>query len=152
VVASAAASDANSSSNPPGRDERDEAARKEKAAAWLLMRSQKYAMLKQQLAVAAQFEVGEGFARKSKLCIIVRLNRGCPFISNRDWLQDYKEAARLRDSLRSFEEEEPVLRLRRLMKKATEEERFEVVDSCSLSLFLPIPVLLVSVSIFLTKN
>jgi hypothetical protein len=67
-------------------------------------------------------------------------------------LQDYKEAARLRDSLRSFEEEEPVLRLRRLMKKATEEERFEVVDSCSLSLFLPIPVLLVSVSIFLTKN
>jgi hypothetical protein len=84
VVASAAASDANSSSNPPGRDERDEAARKEKAAAWLLMRSQKYAMLKQQLAVAAQFEVGEGFARKSKLCIIVRLNRGCPFISNRD--------------------------------------------------------------------
>ncbi|GJM94745.1 hypothetical protein PR202_ga11420 [Eleusine coracana subsp. coracana] len=98
VVASAAASDANSSSNSPGRDEeRDEAARREeeeKAAASLLMRSQKYAMLKQQLAVAAQFE-------------------------------DYKEAARLRDSLRSFEEEDPVLRLRRLMKKATEEERFE---------------------------
>ncbi|TVU17326.1 hypothetical protein EJB05_33351 [Eragrostis curvula] len=98
VVASAAASDANSSSNTPGRDEeRDEAARKEKeekAAASLLMRSQKYAMLKQQLAVAAQFE-------------------------------DYKEAARLRDSLRSFEEEEPVLRLRRSMKKAIEEERFE---------------------------
>jgi len=58
------------------------------------MRSQKYAMLKQQLAVAAQFE-------------------------------DYKEAARLRDSLRSFEEKEPVLCLRRLMKKAIEEERFE---------------------------
>ncbi|KAK3137387.1 hypothetical protein QOZ80_5BG0451590 [Eleusine coracana subsp. coracana] len=98
VVASAAASDANSSSNSPGRDEeRDEAARREeeeKAAASLLMRSQKYAMLKQQLAVAAQFE-------------------------------DYKEAARLRDSLRSFEEEDPVLRLRRLMKKAIQEERFE---------------------------
>ncbi|WVZ96735.1 hypothetical protein U9M48_042336 [Paspalum notatum var. saurae] len=97
VVASAAASDANSSSNSPGRDEeREEVTRKEeeKAAASLLMRSQKYAMLKQQLAVAAQFE-------------------------------DYKEAARLRDSLRSFEEEEPVLRLRRLMKKAIEEERFE---------------------------
>ncbi|CAN6336424.1 unnamed protein product [Urochloa humidicola] len=98
VVASAAASDANSSSNSPGRDkEREEVARKEKedkAAASLLMRSQKYAMLKQQLAVAAQFE-------------------------------DYKEAARLRDSLRSFEEEEPVLRLRRLMKKAIQEERFE---------------------------
>nr|CAB3460379.1 unnamed protein product [Digitaria exilis] len=80
VVASAAASDANSSSNSPERDEeREEVARKvkeEKAAASLLMRSQKYAMLKQQLAVAAQFE-------------------------------DYKEAARLRDSLRSFEEEEP---------------------------------------------
>ncbi|CAN6358696.1 unnamed protein product [Urochloa humidicola] len=98
VMASAAASDANSSSNSPGRDEeREEVARKEKeekAAASLLMRSQKYAMLKQQLAVAAQFE-------------------------------DYKEAARLRDSLRSFEEEEPVLRLRRLMKKAIQEERFE---------------------------
>jgi hypothetical protein len=63
VVASVAASDANSSSNPPGRDEeRDEAARKEmeeKAAASLLMRSQKYAMLKQQLVVAAQFEVAQ---------------------------------------------------------------------------------------------
>ncbi|CAN6353910.1 unnamed protein product [Urochloa humidicola] len=98
VMASAAASDANSSSNSPGRDEeREEVARKEKeekAAASLLMRSQKYAMLKQQLAVAAQFE-------------------------------DYKEAARLRDSLRSFEEEEPVLRLRSLMKKAIQEERFE---------------------------
>jgi hypothetical protein len=58
----AAASDANSSSNPPGRDEEtDEAAARkemeEKAAASLLMRSQKYAMLKQQLAVAAKFEV-----------------------------------------------------------------------------------------------
>jgi len=31
----------------------------------------------------------------------------------------------LRDSLRSFEEEEPVLRLRGLMRKAIEEERFE---------------------------
>jgi hypothetical protein len=31
--------------------------KKEKAVASLLMRSQKYAMLKQQLAVAAQFEV-----------------------------------------------------------------------------------------------
>lgn len=61
VIASAAASDANSSSNSPERDEeREEVVRKdkeEKAAASLLMRSQKYAMLKQQLAVAAQFEV-----------------------------------------------------------------------------------------------
>ncbi|XP_066368355.1 uncharacterized protein [Miscanthus floridulus] len=98
LVASAAASDANSSSNSPGKDEEREEVvqreKKEKAVASLLMRSQKYVMLKQQLAVAAQFE-------------------------------DYKEAARLRDSLRSFEEEEPVLRLRRLMKKAIDEERFE---------------------------
>lgn len=62
VVASAAASDSNSSSNSPGRDEeREEVVRREKeekkAVASLLMRSQKYAMLKQQLAVAAQFEV-----------------------------------------------------------------------------------------------
>ena len=61
LVASAAASDANLSSNSPGRDEEREVVvqreKKEKAVASLLMRSQKYAMLKQQLAVAAQFEV-----------------------------------------------------------------------------------------------
>lgn len=54
------------------------------------------------------------------------------------WLQDYKEAARLRDSLKSFEEEEPVLRLRRSLKKAVEEERFEVLDihsNCFLTIF-----------------
>nr|XP_023929528.1 uncharacterized protein LOC112040834 [Quercus suber] len=39
--------------------------------------------------------------------------------------EDYEEAARIRDSLKSFEEEEPVLRLRRLMKEAIAEERFE---------------------------
>ncbi|KAJ0048082.1 hypothetical protein Pint_15461 [Pistacia integerrima] len=39
--------------------------------------------------------------------------------------EDYEEAARIRDSLKSFEEEEPVLRLRRLMKEAVVEERFE---------------------------
>lgn len=60
----------------------------------LLARTQTYAMLKQQMEVAAKAE-------------------------------DYKEAARIRDSLRSFEEEEPVLRLRRLMKEAIAEERFE---------------------------
>ncbi|KAG5522935.1 hypothetical protein RHGRI_034925 [Rhododendron griersonianum] len=38
---------------------------------------------------------------------------------------DYKEAARLRDSLRLFEEEEPILRLRRLIKEAVANERFE---------------------------
>lgn len=39
--------------------------------------------------------------------------------------EDYKEAARLRDSLRLFEEEEPILRLRRLIKEAIANERFE---------------------------
>ncbi|KAK1279822.1 hypothetical protein QJS04_geneDACA002800 [Acorus gramineus] len=39
--------------------------------------------------------------------------------------EDYKEAARIRDSLRLFEDEEPVLRLRRLMKQAIKEEKFE---------------------------
>ncbi|KAL6973224.1 hypothetical protein U1Q18_027405 [Sarracenia purpurea var. burkii] len=39
--------------------------------------------------------------------------------------EDYKEAARLRDSLRLFEEEEPILRLRRLLKEAIANERFE---------------------------
>ncbi|GMY14859.1 Protein ApaG like [Fagus crenata] len=39
--------------------------------------------------------------------------------------EDYEEAARIRDSLKLFEEEEPVLRLRRLMKEAIVDERFE---------------------------
>ncbi|XP_059443103.1 uncharacterized protein LOC132175246 [Corylus avellana] len=59
-----------------------------------LSRSRTYALLKQQMEVAAKSE-------------------------------DYKEAARIRDSLKLFEEEEPVLRLRRLMKEAIAEERFE---------------------------
>lgn len=59
-----------------------------------LSRSQTYALLKQQIEVAAKSE-------------------------------DYKEAARLRDSLKIFEDEEPVLRLRRLVKEAIAEERFE---------------------------
>ncbi|KAL0341519.1 UNVERIFIED_CONTAM: protein ApaG [Sesamum calycinum] len=57
-------------------------------------RTETYALLKQQLEVAAKAE-------------------------------DYKEAARLRDSLRVFEEEEPVLRLQRLLKEAIAQERFE---------------------------
>ncbi|KAH9624559.1 hypothetical protein KSS87_000713 [Heliosperma pusillum] len=60
----------------------------------LLSRTHTYAMLKQQMEVAAKAE-------------------------------DYKEAARIRDSLRLFEEEEPVLRLRRLLKEAIAEERFQ---------------------------
>ncbi|KAF5459916.1 hypothetical protein F2P56_019825 [Juglans regia] len=60
-----------------------------------LSQSQTYALLKQQMEVAAKSE-------------------------------DYKEAARIRDSLRLFEEEEPALRLRRLMKEAVADERFEV--------------------------
>ncbi|XP_030495640.2 uncharacterized protein LOC115711438 [Cannabis sativa] len=39
--------------------------------------------------------------------------------------EDYEEAARIRDSLKLFEEEEPVLRLRRLIKEAVVDERFE---------------------------
>lgn len=59
-----------------------------------LSRTQTYALLKQQLQVAAKSE-------------------------------NYKEAARIRDSLKLFEEEEPVLRLRRLLKEAIAEERFQ---------------------------
>ncbi|KAH6755442.1 hypothetical protein C2S53_013000 [Perilla frutescens var. hirtella] len=59
-----------------------------------LSRTETYALLKQQLEVAAKSE-------------------------------DYKEAARLRDSLRLFEEEEPALRLQRLLKEAIAQERFE---------------------------
>ncbi|XP_057804546.1 uncharacterized protein LOC131019939 isoform X2 [Salvia miltiorrhiza] len=59
-----------------------------------LSRTETYALLKQQLEVAAKSE-------------------------------DYKEAARLRDSLKLFEEEEPALRLQRLLKEAISQERFE---------------------------
>lgn len=59
-----------------------------------LSRTQSYALLKQQMEVAAKSE-------------------------------DYKEAARLRDSLKSFEEEEPILHFRRLLKEAIADERFE---------------------------
>ncbi|KAL8041985.1 hypothetical protein ABFX02_09G020600 [Erythranthe guttata] len=59
-----------------------------------ISRSETYALLKQQLEVAAKSE-------------------------------DYREAARLRDSLKLFEEEEPVLRLRRLLKEAIAHEKFE---------------------------
>ncbi|KAK8947678.1 hypothetical protein KSP40_PGU017263 [Platanthera guangdongensis] len=40
--------------------------------------------------------------------------------------KDYKEAARIRDSLKSLEEQEPVLHLQALLKKAVEEERFQL--------------------------
>ncbi|CAI9112687.1 OLC1v1013162C1 [Oldenlandia corymbosa var. corymbosa] len=59
-----------------------------------LSRTQIYALLKQQMDVAAKSE-------------------------------DYKEAARIRDSLKTLEEDDPVLRLRRLLKEAIEDERFE---------------------------
>ncbi|XP_057421515.1 uncharacterized protein LOC130715434 [Lotus japonicus] len=59
-----------------------------------LSRTQTYALLKQQMEVAAKSE-------------------------------DYKEAARIRDSLKSFEDEEPVLRLKRLLKEAIADERFQ---------------------------
>ncbi|XP_062106085.1 uncharacterized protein LOC133817546 [Humulus lupulus] len=59
-----------------------------------LSRSQTYALLKQQMEVAAKSE-------------------------------DYEEAARIRDLLKLFEEEESVLRLRRLIKEAVADERFE---------------------------
>ncbi|XP_074381681.1 uncharacterized protein LOC141723712 isoform X1 [Apium graveolens] len=59
-----------------------------------LTRSQSYALLKQQMEVAAKSE-------------------------------DYEEAARLRDSLKSFEEEEPVLHLKRLLREAIANEKFE---------------------------
>ncbi|XP_042500708.1 uncharacterized protein LOC122078682 isoform X1 [Macadamia integrifolia] len=68
--------------------------RENRTSASSVSRTQTYALLKQQMEVAAKSE-------------------------------DYKEAARIRDSLRSFEEEEPVLRLRRLMKEAIADERFE---------------------------
>ncbi|XP_027339368.1 uncharacterized protein LOC113853113 [Abrus precatorius] len=39
--------------------------------------------------------------------------------------ENYEEAARIRDSLKCFEDDVPVLRLRRLLKEAIADERFE---------------------------
>ncbi|XP_050226044.1 uncharacterized protein LOC126675445 [Mercurialis annua] len=80
-----------SSSSSPGSDT---GTGSDYSASSLLSRTQTYALLKQQMDVAAQSE-------------------------------NYEEAARIRDSLKLFEEEEPVLRYRRLLKEATNEERFE---------------------------
>lgn len=83
-----------------------------------LSRSQTYALLKQQLAVAARFEVSSFFYSSINLVGLVWFSFMC--------MQNFEEAARIRDSLKRFEDDEPVLRLRRLMKKAVEEERFQV--------------------------
>ncbi|XP_021684911.2 uncharacterized protein LOC110668117 isoform X4 [Hevea brasiliensis] len=50
--------------------------------------------------------------------------------------EDYEEAARILDSLKSFEEEEPVLRLRGLLKEAISEERFEGIRAQVRSVYI----------------
>ncbi|CAA7402272.1 unnamed protein product [Spirodela intermedia] len=93
-VAACLPSQPSSSSPEPNSAQGRDGGKNTSSAGSILSRTQKYALLKQQLAVAAKFE-------------------------------NYEEAARIRDSLKSFEEEEPMLHLRRLMKEAVEEERFE---------------------------
>ncbi|KAJ3694279.1 hypothetical protein LUZ60_009759 [Juncus effusus] len=96
VFVSNPSSSSNSSSSSSSREseERDRELKERASLSTHLTRTQTYALLKQQLAVAAKFE-------------------------------DYKEAARLRDSLKSFEEEDPVMRLRKSMREAIDDERFE---------------------------
>ncbi|ONK70682.1 uncharacterized protein A4U43_C04F430 [Asparagus officinalis] len=95
ILACSSSSSSNPNSNPNSSSSSSEKAKDSPlSSSSFLSRSQTYALLKQQMAVAAK-------------------------------LEDYKEAARIRDSLKSFEAEEPVLRLRGLMKKAVEEEKFE---------------------------
>ncbi|XWS48175.1 hypothetical protein CRYUN_Cryun13aG0050500 [Craigia yunnanensis] len=53
------------------------------------------------------------------------LSRNQTYAMLKQQMEDYKEAARIRDSLKMFEEEEPVLRLRRLIEEAVADERFE---------------------------
>ncbi|KAL6579835.1 hypothetical protein OROMI_007859 [Orobanche minor] len=75
-----------------------------------LTRTETHALLKQQLEVAAKSE-----------CLLA-ITADCV-----NYLQDelLDVSARLRDSLKLFEEEEPFLRLQRLLKDAIAEERFE---------------------------
>lgn len=93
LAASSPSSSSNSNSNPNSSSSSENIAKVSSSSSFL-SRSQTYALLKQQMAVAAKSE-------------------------------DYKEAARIRDSLKSFEVEEPVLHLRGLLRQAIEEERFE---------------------------
>ncbi|RXH96216.1 hypothetical protein DVH24_008720 [Malus domestica] len=90
-----------------------------------LSRTQSWALLKQKMEVAAKSEV-------SKLKISNFLALSFVFSDAKQRitvfeleLQDYEEAARIRDSLKLLEEEEPVLWLRRRIKEAIAEERFE---------------------------
>ncbi|XP_057988514.1 uncharacterized protein LOC110668117 isoform X1 [Hevea brasiliensis] len=86
-------------------------------ASSFLSRTQNYALLKPQMEVAAQSEV-TSFSP-------YRFLISCCFYDVVMVFEDYEEAARILDSLKSFEEEEPVLRLRGLLKEAISEERFE---------------------------
>lgn len=94
IVAASSSSSSNSDFSSSSSSSESAKAASSSSSSSFLSRSQTYALLKQQMAVAAK-------------------------------LEDYKEAARIRDSLKSFEAEEPVLRLRGLMKEAVKEERFE---------------------------
>lgn len=93
-IVAASSSSSNSDFSSSSSSSKSAKAASSSSSSSFLSRSQTYALLKQQMAVAAK-------------------------------LEDYKEAARIRDSLKSFEAEEPVLRLHGLMKEAVEEERFE---------------------------
>ncbi|THU59114.1 hypothetical protein C4D60_Mb03t21580 [Musa balbisiana] len=124
---------------PPDRDrDRDRDGEEEgeegasSAAALFLFRSQTYALLKQQMAVAAKFEDYKEAARiRDSLKFFeeeepaLHLRKLMRKAIEEERFEDYKEAARIRDSLKFFEEEEPALHLRKLMRKAIEEERFE---------------------------
>lgn len=87
-------SQSSSSFSNPNSEQGRSGARNPSPAELTLSRTQKYALLKHQLAIAAKFE-------------------------------NYEEAARIRDSLKLFEEEVPALHLRRLMKEAIDQERYE---------------------------
>ncbi len=57
------------------------------------------------------------------------MSRGCYLDNMLIWgiLQDYKEAARLRDMIKALECEDPVLRLKTMMEKAIAEEQYAVL-------------------------
>lgn len=103
--------------------------------------SHNYAILKHRMEKAAKSEVSVFvfffFLRKENVFFFFYIInevrwwflgfwRGASYFMEFEKRQYYEEASRIRDSLKCFEDEIPVLRLRRLLKEAVADERFQV--------------------------
>lgn len=134
VVACVPERNRNSRSGSPSSSSSPSSGAGQKSSTFL-SRSQSWALLKQQMEVAANTEVTI-LAKQAfwnfllfSLCFFLETKQRIYGFELCIELQDYEEAARIRDSLKLLEEEEPILWLRRKIKEAIAEERFEVINS-----------------------